>query len=87
MRSIGCESCETEVTVLTRSRSVTVRQREALWRVMHRECESAGCPRECSLQGLISKVSGNLSSFVDALNRHEDCHLPESAAIETIAST
>ncbi len=86
MRNTGCEDCEAQVTTLTRARAVTVRQREKLWRAINLECELACCPRQCSLRGLVSRISGNLSSFVGALDRHEDSHIPETAAIETVAS-
>jgi hypothetical protein len=71
LREIGCEDCEAHIQHLARSRSLTVREREALWRAINTDCDSAGCPRECSTRGLIGRVSSNLVTFVAKLNRHE----------------
>jgi hypothetical protein len=71
MRDIGCEDCEAQIQHLTRSRSLTVREREALWRAISIECGAAGCPPECSTRSLVVRVSLNLKSFVERLDRHE----------------
>ena len=71
MREIGCDSCEAQIQHLTRSRSLTVREREALWRAISIECGAAGCPPGCSTRRLVGRVSYNLASFVERLDRHE----------------
>jgi hypothetical protein len=71
MRKIGCEDCEAQVQHLTRSRSLSVREREALWRAIHMESAASACPMECSTRSLIARVSANLAGFVEKLARQE----------------
>jgi hypothetical protein len=71
LRKIGCEECEFQIQQLTRSRSLGVREREALWRAIQIECDITDCPMQCSTRGLISRVSSNLASFLERLDRHE----------------
>jgi hypothetical protein len=71
MREIGCDNCEAQIQHLTRSRSLTVREREALWRAINIECGTAGCAPKCSTRSLVARVSLNLVSFVERLDRHE----------------
>ena len=80
MRKIGCEDCEAQVQHLTRSRSMGVREREALWRAIHVECRAVGCSVECPARCLIARVSSNLSAFIERLDRREG--LPNAKAVE-----
>ena len=86
MRNIGCECCEAAITQLTHNRNLHVRQREAVWRAINLDCELSTCPKECAIRGLICRVSGNLRSFIETLDHHEDAHVPEAAGIEVAAA-
>jgi len=65
MRDIGCEECESQIRELTRSRSLTVFKREAIWRSINHECRYAGCAALCPTRSLVSRVSANLAAFVE----------------------
>src|SRR5438046_2166822 len=78
VRNVGCEGCEAQVRHLTRSRSLTVREREALWHAISVECAISECPVKCSTRALISRVSSNLTGFVEKLDRQQQEPVPDA---------
>jgi hypothetical protein len=87
MRDLRCEDCESQVRELTRSRSLTVFERELLWRAIHQECRVIGCPAICPTRGLVSRVSANLAVFVERYSQvKEGSARPDSGTLPQEAS-
>jgi hypothetical protein len=86
MRNIGCEDGEGQVRVLTHSRSLTVFEREVIWRAVDHECRFASCPAVCPTRGLVSRVSANLATFVTRYSQIEECpECPDSGTLRQAA--